>query len=179
MIDLQIALNNIAFDEDPIVVIRKRMKDTVSFGGQNEASKEVEILCGMASPFLQKQKLFIISDREIHEIDEKVFCCVGSGAGAASGFLHLASKSLSSLRDVQTAVFTSVWLAKKTDRRCGLTDIRWLTLDSGRGELESAHIEALESYIEPSLPEAISRWIVSAPVGHQSSIPAQNLDKKI
>jgi hypothetical protein len=49
------------------------------------------------------------------------------------------------LRDVQTAVCTSVWLAKKNDRRCGgLTDIRWLTLASGRGELESAHIEALE-----------------------------------
>lgn len=162
--DLRIALNHVQFDQDPIIAIRDKMKALVNVRSQNLANEDVQILCGIASPALQKPKLLGICGHEAKNLDENRFCCIGSGAGAAKAFLRLTAKSLNSLRDVQTAVCTSVWLAKEVDSRCGgKTDIWWLNSDSSKGELDATHIQALEGYIETSLSETLARWIANAP----------------
>jgi 20S proteasome alpha/beta subunit len=163
-LDLLTALNHVTFEQDPIVEIQERMKASVSPNAENKATAEVEILCGLASPALQNPKLLGIFGRGTHDLDKNPFCCIGSGAGTAGGFLKLASKSLVSLRDVQVAVCTSIWLAKRTDSRCGgQTDMWWLSRDSGRGELEIERVKALEAYIATSLPDTLARWIANAP----------------
>ena len=162
--DLQMALNQVTFDQDPIALIQKRMEDPRNLRAQIEPSTEVEILCGIASPALQKPKLVSIFSRETHDLDGNTFCCIGSGKGAAQAFLKLASNSLISLRDVQVAVCTSIWLAKETDPHCGgQTDIRWLNRDSERGEVEVERIKALESYIQTLRSDILERWIANAP----------------
>jgi len=164
VVDLQIALNRVTFDQDPTVVVQEGMKNPASFGAQNETSEEVEILCGIASPALRKPKLLGVFGRATHDLDEKSCCCIGSGAGPARGFLKLASNRLNSLWDVQLAVCASVWLAKETDPRCGgETDIWWLSRD-GKGELEVERIKAFEGYIETSLLPITARWIADAPL---------------
>lgn len=165
--DLWIALNQLTFDQDsqdPFVVIEKRMKEPVSPAPNNGISEEVEILCGIASPALQRPKLLGIFDRETRDLDKNRYCCIGSGAGAATAFLKIAATSLQSLRDVQIAVCTSVWLAKQVDPRCkGNTDIWRLNADSSSGKLERERIDALEDYIQKSLPITAARWIAEAP----------------
>ena len=162
---LWLALKDITFDRDPFIVLQETMEDSVGLAPKNETPEEVEILCGIASEDLPKPKLLGVFDRKPRDLDERAFCCIGSGAGAAAGFLRLASKSLQSLRDAQVAVCTSVWLAKRVDPRCGgLTDIWWLNQHSRGGELDVERIMDLETYIETSLLGTVTSWIASAPL---------------
>jgi hypothetical protein len=78
--DLRISLNHISSDKDPIVTIQKQMKNLFRPRRLKKADKEVEILCGMVLPSLQKPKLFGIFARKTRDLGGNVFCCIVSAA---------------------------------------------------------------------------------------------------
>jgi len=132
-------------------------------GNANEtAADDVEILLGIASPALPQPKLIGIAGREIKDLGDAPFCCIGSGRGAAGGFLKLVSDRLCDLRMAQAAVCAAVWLAKRSDSLCGGdTNIVCLRADGRPKEVEEQRIKAFESSLATSLSDDVVRWMAN------------------
>ncbi len=162
--DLRIALNRTDLSRNPVEDIQSELCRLRSGDVCDSASGDVEILLGIGSLALPQPKLMGIANREIKDLGDTPFCCIGSGRGAAGGFLKLVSGRLCDLRMVEAAVCIAVWLAKRSDSLCGGdTNIICLHADARREEVEEKRIKAFESSIATSLSNNVAQWMANTP----------------
>lgn len=159
---LRIALNHTDLGRNPVEEIQSELRRLRAGNANETAADDVEILLGIASPALPQPKLIGIAGREIKDLGDAPFCCIGSGRGAAGGFLKLVSDRLCDLRMAQAAVCAAVWLAKRSDSLCGGdTNIVCLRADGRPKEVEEQRIKAFESSLATSLSDDVVRWMAN------------------